>query len=83
MTIKLPQPNLLDKLLRSLGKKRGVVIPIYSYDELGRFSYYFARKESLIKALFRSSKTDLPEGLIDIFEVSALCGSGGENGADT
>jgi hypothetical protein len=79
----MPQPSFFDKLLHSLGKKRGVSIPIYSYDESGQFAYYFARKESLIKALFRSSKTDLPEGMIDIFEVYALRANGEENREDT
>ena len=83
MTIQLPQPNFFDKLLHSLGKKRGVSIPICSDDESGRFAYHFAAKESLVKSLFRSSKADLPEGMVDIFEVCSIFGSGEKNGEGT
>ena len=69
MTIRLPQPNLCDKFLRLLGKKRGVRIPSGAYEKVGHYAYISARKESFWKALCRSSGDPLPDDLIDIFQI--------------
>lgn len=66
MTIKIPQPNILDKLLELLGKKRGVILPTDAYKKHGPHVYAGARRESFLKTLFRSKNEKLPKGVIDI-----------------
>ena len=71
MTIRIPNPNLADRFLRILGKKRAVYLPT----NLGKFGpYYQAKgiKESFWKALIRSKNRKLPEGTMDVFTVENL-----------
>jgi len=71
MTIVIPKPDLLDILLRTLGKKRGVVMGGEKADETGSETYYVPKKESPIRALLRPSAKALPEGMIDVFALQA------------
>lgn len=68
MTIKLPDPSVLDSFLYFLRKRRGVVIPKESYRNHGSYAYVTGQKESFFKALFRPKNASLPYGMIDIFE---------------
>ena len=72
MTIRFPDPNILDRFLKLLGKKRGVIFPSVNYEKFGPFIYAKAYKESFWRALFRSSNRDLPEGLVDVFILADI-----------
>ena len=67
MTIRIPQPNIFDRLLRLIGKKRGVIFPKEPFKKYSPYVSVNAYKESFLKALFRSQSEDLPEGFVDIF----------------
>ena len=69
MTIKLPEPGFADKVLKSLGKKRGVIIPSDQYDKFAPYSYAIAQKESFLKALFRPANKSLPNGMVDVYTL--------------
>ncbi len=57
MTIKIQQPNIFDKILGLLGKKRGFVLPKENpYQKWGPYTTYVIPRESFIKALFRLNK---------------------------
>lgn len=73
MTIRLPDPNIFDKFLKLLGKKRGVIFPSGNYEKFGLHFYAKAYKESFWRALFRSSGNELPDNLIDIFQIEDFC----------
>ncbi len=75
MTIRLPKLTIADKLLKALGKKRGVSIP----RNIDQYSYHKALKENFWKALFRSKGEELPLGLIDIFDFPNLDSNFNEN----
>lgn len=63
MTIELPPPNILDKILSLLGKKRGIL----RSEEIrrdGPHTIKRARRESFLKALFRSKKKHVPKPLV-------------------
>ena len=71
MTIRIPNPNFTDKLLKFLGKKRAVYLPT----NLGKFGPYYQAtgiRESFCKALIRPKSKNLPEGTVDIFLVKNL-----------
>ena len=72
MTIKLPQPSIGDKILKLLGKKRGVKVPSEVYEKFGPYVYVTAQKESFWKALLRSSDEELPEEMIDVFYLNQV-----------
>jgi len=72
MTFRIPQPNIFDRFLRLLGKKRGVKIPTEAYEKFGPHIYAKANKENFFKALVRSPDQDLPEGFVDVFSMSSL-----------
>lgn len=69
MTIIMPQLSWADKLLRILGKKRGVIIISEKDNKFGEYSTRIASKESFFKALFRPRDEALPDGMIDIFST--------------
>lgn len=69
MTIVIPKPDLLDRLLRVLDKKRGVAVYGETTDANNTQSYVAPKKESLLTALFRPSRDPLPDGMIDIFTL--------------
>ena len=72
MTIRLPDPNILDRFLNLLGKKRGVKIPIEAYKKFGPYFYAKAYKENFWRTLFRSGNQDLLKGLVDVFFVADI-----------
>ena len=72
MTIKLPQPSMGDKILKLLGKKRGVKVPSEVYEKFGPYVYVMAQKESFWKALLRSADEELPEEMIDVFYLNQV-----------
>ena len=72
MTIHFPDPNILDRFLKLLGKKRGVIFPSGNYEKFGPYFYAKAYKESFWRALFRSRNQDLPEGLVDVFFLADI-----------
>ena len=69
MTIKLPEPNILDRLLKVMGKKRGVYIPTDSHTKFGPYGYSRATKENIIKALLRPNDEELADGCVDVFDL--------------
>ena len=66
MTIRIPDPTIGDKILKLLGKKRGIILPPEPYKKFGPYSYIKAKKENFWKALFRSKNAPLPENVADI-----------------
>ena len=66
MTLQMPQPDFLDRILRLLGKKRGVIVPVDAEKKHGPHAYARARKECFWKALLRCGDKDLSEGVMDI-----------------
>jgi hypothetical protein len=70
MTLRIPKPNVADRFLRLIGKKRAVLLP----KNFGKCSHYQinGRKENFFKALIRPTNSELPEGTIDIFIVENL-----------
>lgn len=68
MTVKLAEPNVFDKFLRLLGKKRGVFVPENTNGSYGQYGYATGKKENFLKAFLRPAGEKLPDGFIDIFE---------------
>jgi len=66
MTVKIPKPNFFDKLLKFLGKKRGVIVPTNAYEKYGQYVYASCQRESFWKALFRSKSKPFPENVFDL-----------------
>lgn len=71
MTIKIPEPNILDKFLKFIGKKRAVKIPTNVYEKYGQHAYVVGHRESFWKALIRPKNKELPEGTADIFSMQS------------
>jgi hypothetical protein len=69
MTIVIPKPNFIDKLLKFIGKVRGVLVRGENGDPNSTQTYYAPRKESVLRALLRPRRKALPEGMIDIFSL--------------
>jgi len=67
MTLKLPELDRFDKILISLGKKRGVH---YNSEILRKFPYsiVMAKKEPFITALLRPKNKPLPNGMMDLYK---------------
>jgi hypothetical protein len=74
MTIKLSEESFSDRMLKPLGKKRGVIVPKAPYQEYGPYAYATAQKESFWKALLRPKGAPLPEGLVDLDEWKEIGG---------
>lgn len=72
MTIKLPEPNIFDKFLHVIGKKRGVFIPTKVHEKYGQYVYTIGKKENFWNALLRPKNAPLLDGFIDIFDCSHL-----------
>ena len=68
MTIRMPHASWLDRVLKLIGKKRGVRLPDGALGQFGQHVYAKAMKENFWSALFRPSGQPLPEGYIDLFE---------------
>ncbi|WP_319406235.1 hypothetical protein [uncultured Desulfosarcina sp.] len=75
MTIRLPQRNILDYVLRLFGKRRAIVMPREVIGESGPYSTIVARKESFFTALLRPRNRKLPDGFVymeDFYESVKL-----------
>ena len=72
MTIRMPDLNIFDWILKSIGKKRGVRYPVEVAEQFGQSAYIKATKENFWKALFRSKNQELPEGFIDLYSFFDL-----------
>ena len=65
MTIRKPPENMLDKILKLLGKEREVIIPDEAdkvYKDKGPYVQIKGKRESFIKALFRKTQNPNKEG---------------------
>jgi len=79
MTIKIPKYSLADSIIKLLGKKRGVILPLGEYQKLGPYTYSVAKKESFLKALFRPVNEILPNGMVDIYTFISQQDSSNKN----
>lgn len=75
MSVKVPQPSMLDRLLRRLGKSRGVIIPKDACHYHGKETQIFCKKESIWVSLSRPRKKQLPEDRADIFLLQKIYGN--------
>lgn len=67
MTILMPKKTIGDKILKALGKNRGVILPTpKQMQKFGIHAQYMAKEENFFKALFRSKNAKLPDGMVDI-----------------
>ena len=60
MTIRVPPENLLDKVLKLLGKERRVIMPEEAgkiYGDKGPYVQIKAKREGFFKALFRKKNS--------------------------
>jgi hypothetical protein len=69
MTIVIPKPNFIDRILRILGKKRGVAVHAEATDPDGTQTYYAPKKERILTALLRPSGKSLSDEEVDIFAL--------------
>lgn len=69
MTIRVQGPNLFDKILSLIGKKRGIIVPYNVYERYGPFAYGKAKRESFWKALLRPLNAPFPDGVIEWDQV--------------
>ena len=66
MTMIFKEPNVLDRILGLLGKKRRFVLPQKDLREkFGPCATFMIQRESFFSALFRSTEDDLPEDVLD------------------
>jgi len=65
MTIRIPDPNIGDKILRYFGKKRALLFPNGKLEAQGIDVYATAVKESFWAALLRPRVTQMPDGAVD------------------
>ena len=75
MTIAMPKENVADRILKVLGKKRGVKIPagVFKGFDSGKIDIYvIAQKESFWKALLRSKNEELPEEYFNLYDFDKL-----------
>ena len=75
MTIKMPSEGFLDKILKALGKKRGVKAPTGIFKEILAQKvdvYAVVQKESFWKALLRSKDEELPEDFFNLYDFEKL-----------
>ena len=64
MTIKIPPENILDKILKLIGKEREVIIPEEAgqvYRDIGPYVQIKGKRESFFKALLRKTEKQEPE----------------------
>ena len=67
MTIRMPQISFGDRVLKVLGKKRGLRLPTEAYEKFGPYVSVEARKECFWRALVRAKDANLPNGYVDLF----------------
>jgi hypothetical protein len=64
MTIKIPEPNIVDTILKLFGKSRAILIPANVYKKYGPYVYARGKREGFLRALFRTKKRRPPDGWI-------------------
>jgi predicted amidohydrolase len=74
MTVHIPEPSLIDRLLKRCGKSRGVIIPEDAHCYHGKEKRIDCRKESLLITLRRSRGQPLPGDRADIFLLKKVYG---------
>ncbi|MBS3759080.1 MAG: hypothetical protein KGY61_10505 [Desulfobacterales bacterium] len=72
MSVDIPRPNIFDRLLKGLGKPRGVIIPEDAHQYHGKAKRIVCKKESVWISLWRSKKKGLPEDRADIFLLQKI-----------
>ena len=75
MTIRMPEEGLSDRILKALGKKRGVKVPegmFKNFDPLKVDIYAVAQKEGFWKALLRPKDVELPEDYTNLYDFEKL-----------
>jgi len=72
MTIALPKPNLGDRILFWMGKRRAIHIPMEVYKTHGPYVYAQARRESFIRALLRPGNMPPPAGWIYMDDLPSV-----------
>lgn len=75
MTIAMPRESSADRILKALGKKRGVKIPeglFKGLDSRNIDIYAIAQKESFWKALLRPKNEKLPEDYFNLYDFEQL-----------
>jgi len=65
LTLRIPDPDFGDTILRHFGKKRGLIFPTGDFESKGIGIYAIAKKESFWKALLRPRNYKLPAGSVD------------------
>jgi hypothetical protein len=65
MTIRIPEPDTGDRILRYFGKKRALIFPNGRLEAQGIDVYATAIKESFWAALLRPRNSQLPAGAAD------------------
>ena len=68
----MPKAGFADKILRLMGKKRGVILPSGVYEKFGPYTYSVAKKENFFIALIRPVNESLPNGMVDIHSFFSL-----------
>ena len=56
MTIQVPSDNILDRILKVFGKRRGIIMPKHldkTTNQFGHHAIIRTKKENFLKALFR------------------------------
>ena len=64
MTIKIPPENILDKILKLIGKEREVIIPEKAgkvYRDIGPYVQIRGKREIFFKALLRKTEKQEPD----------------------
>jgi hypothetical protein len=59
MTVRIPPENILDKILKLIGKEREVIIPEQAgqvYREIGPYVQIRGKRENFFKALLRKAE---------------------------
>ena len=80
MTVHIPEPNLLDKMLRHYGKSRAVIIPENVHAYHGKETELRCRKEHIWTSLRRPRGQPLPADRADIFLLRQVYGKSGPIG---
>ncbi len=70
MTVKIPEKNMVDKMLGILGKRRAVYIP--NLKKFEPYVYAQVQKEPILRALLRPHDASLPDGWVYIDDLVSV-----------
>ena len=65
--MRIPPISFGDRVLRALGKKRGLRVPTEAYEKFGPYVSAVSQKESFWRALVGAKDVNLPNGYVDLF----------------